>query len=282
MNDRFTKEDLPFLVKAMDQKAAPSDVLSPEAGEVKTPDKVDGDMSIPKPVTVDTNGTMTEEDYKACSMIMAVCQNMVQKTITDAAKAAGVEAAVALKNMNAWVQGYVDFPFPIFNFKDTQSDICKKDEFVLSTDPSVVESIVNVKGVPDLKNAVVEALKKSGGELANYKASSRLFNYFGVITGYNETEISVRVIKFQMNLAQTDVKALCGHMQKTHLDSAYDTYQFTAEKQLMILLQKKMGDKLVEFFAQQLLDFAMAFYEDQIKRFNDKIAESLKKPIAAT
>ncbi len=125
MNDSFTKEDLPFLVEAMDRKA---ETTSPRilATMVNAEDKVGGDMSIPKPLEVNVNGTMSQEDYKSCSMVMAVCQNMVQKSITDAARKAGIGAADALKNMNAWVQGYVDFPFPFFTFKDTQSDVYKK------------------------------------------------------------------------------------------------------------------------------------------------------------
>ena len=41
---------------------------------------------------------MSYEEYQACSMVMAVCQNMVQKTITDTAEEAGITDA--LKNMN--------------------------------------------------------------------------------------------------------------------------------------------------------------------------------------
>ncbi|QTF91493.1 hypothetical protein, partial [Halomonas sp. BM-2019] len=110
MSSSFTKEDLPFLVEAMDRKAEAHKPVLLAAGGLEGKDKVSGDMSIPKPVEVNVNGTMSVEDYKACAMVMSVCQNMVQKSITDAAKTAGVKAADALKNMNAWVQGYVDFP----------------------------------------------------------------------------------------------------------------------------------------------------------------------------
>jgi hypothetical protein len=278
MSSSFTKEDLPFLVEAMERKQqAQKPMILAEVGGVGAKDKVGGDMSIPKPVEVDVNGTMSAEDYKACSMVMAVCQNMVQKSITDAAKAAGIEAADALNNMNAWVQGYVDFPFPFFNFKDAQSDLYQKDDFSLTADPDVVEEIVNIKGLDGLKDAVVGALKKSGGNLASYEGTDRKFNYFGVITGYNETEIAMRVIKFQMNLKTTKVDSLCVHYTQTNLDTAYDTYQFVADKDLMIKMQAKMGDQLIDYMAEKLLEFIKAFYDKQLANYQQNLTDLLKK-----
>lgn len=277
----LTKQDLPFLVTAMEQRRRPPlerTMLRAEAGP-GTGDKVSGDMSIPKPVEVNTKGTMSVEDYKKCSMIMSVCQNMVQKTLTDAAKSAGVEPAAALKNMNAWVRAYVDFPFPFFNFKDTQSDVYKKNDFSLKADPDVVEKIVNIKGVDGLKDAVVGALKSAGGNLASYQGTDRAFNYFGVITAFNETEISTRVIKFQMNMKTTKVDSLCVHYTSTALDTNYDTYQFTADKEMMIKMQDKMGDKLADFFAQQLLDFVQQFYTEQFAAYKAMLAELVKPKI---
>ncbi len=278
MSDSFTKEDLPFLVEAMEKMSGIHDPMTLAAGEsAGGKGKVSGDMSIPKPLEVDVNGTMSAEDYKACAMVMAVCQNMVQKSITDAAKAAGIEAADALKNMQAWVQGYVDFPFPFFNFKDTQSSDYKKDDFSLTADPDVVAEIVNIKDVDGLKDAVVGALKKSGGNLASYEGTDRKFNYFGVITAYKETEIATRVIKFQMNLKTTKVDSLCVHYTQTNLDTTYDTYQFVADKDLMIKMQAKMGDQLVEYMADKLLEFVKAFYDKQLAKYQENLADLLKK-----
>ncbi|WP_020476487.1 hypothetical protein [Zavarzinella formosa] len=281
MSSAWTKADLPFLAKAMDHKhhVGGKPRLEREAAAAPATgsgDKVNGDISIPQPLTVDVNGTMTPADYKACAMVMAVCQNMVQKSITDAAKVAGIEAADALKNMNAWVQGYVDFPFPFFNFKDTQSDVYYKADFSLTADPDVVESIINIKGVQGLKDAVVGALKKSGGNLASYEGTDRKFNYFGVITAYNETEIAMRVIKYQMNLKTTVVDSLCVHYSQTNLDTAYDTYQFVADKDLMIKMQAKMGDQLIDYMATKLLAFVEAFYDKELGNYQKNLADLLK------
>lgn len=281
MSDSFTKEDLSFLVEAMDRKARIHNTMilaeAKDAPKTSANDKVSGNMSIPKPLEVDVNGTMSVEDYKACAIVMAVCQNMVQKSITDAAKVAGIEATDALKNMNAWVQGYVDFPFPFFNFKDTQNDVYKKNDFSLTADPDVVEKVVNIKGVVGLKDAVVDALKKSGGNLARYEGSDRAFNYFGIITGYNETEISTRVIKFQMNLKTTKVDSLCVQYTQTNLDTAYDTYQFVADKDLMIKMQAKMGDKLIDYMSDKLLEFVKSFYDKQLATYQQNLADLLKR-----
>lgn len=283
MDSSFTKEDLPFLVAAMDKKEKthkPRLLRSANLSAVEeqsSKDKVSGDMSIPKPVEVNVNGTMSVEDYKACAMIMSVCQNMVQKSITDAAKVAGIAAGDALKNMDAWVQGYVDFPFPFFNFKDTQRDVYVKKDFSLTADPDVVEEVLNIKGLDGLKDAVVGALKKSGGNLASYEGTDRKFNYFGVITGYNETEIATRVIKFQMNLKTTKVDSLCVHYTQTNLDTAYDTYQFVADKELMIKMQAKMGDQLIDYMADKLLEFVKAFYDKQLASYQQSLTDLLKK-----
>ncbi len=220
---------------------------------------------------------MSTEEYKARAMVMTVCQNMVQKSLADAAKTAGIAAADALKNMNAWVQAYVDFPFPFFNFKDTQSDTYKKNNFSLTADPDVVEQIVNIKNLSGLKDAVIGALHKSGGNLASYQNTERAFNHSGVITGYNQTEIALRVIKFQMHLKTTDVKSLCVSYQQTNLDTAYDTYQFVADKDLMIKMQSKMGDQLIDYMAAKLLDFSKAFYDKQLLEYQEALSDILKK-----
>ena len=135
---------------------------------------------------------------------------------------------------------------------------------------------MNIKNVNGLKDAVIGALKKSGGNLASYQGTDRKFNYFGIITGYNETEISSRVIKFQMNLKTTKVDALCVHYTKTNLDTVYDTYQFVADKELMIKMQAKMGDKLVEYMADKLLEFVKTSYDQQLADYQKNLADLLK------
>lgn len=62
---------------------------------------VSGNMDCSDIAVVDLNAGMSTADYSACSMVMAVCQNMIQKTISDAASEAHIEAVVALKNMDA-------------------------------------------------------------------------------------------------------------------------------------------------------------------------------------
>lgn len=74
--EKLTKQDLPFLAEAMERKREVRP--RPFAAEPGSPDKVSGDISIPKPLEVNVNGTMSVEDYKACSMVMGVCLNMVQ------------------------------------------------------------------------------------------------------------------------------------------------------------------------------------------------------------
>jgi hypothetical protein len=283
MSTPFTKDDLGFLVAAMEKKAKlaqtkmrPRASLALRDAAPAAQDRVKGDMSIPKPIEVNVQGTMTASDYKACSTVMSICQNMVQKTITEAAKKNGVDATVALKNMTAWVKAYTDFPFPFFNFKDTQSDVYKRADWMLSADPTVVESIVNIKGLNGLKDAVVGALKTAGGNLASYQGTDRAFNYFGVVTGYNDTEISTRVVKFQMHLKTTNVDSLCVHYAKTNLDTEYDTYQFVADKELMIKMQSKIEGKMIEYMADKLLEFVEAFYDRELEEYQKDIGVIVK------
>ena len=250
-------------------------VAAAAPGTVGQGDKVGGDMSIPQPVTVDVNNKMSEADFKACSMVTAVVLNMVQKSLTDAAAAAGVPATDALKNMNAWIKAFVNYPFPFFTFKDTQNNTYSKSNFSLTTDPEVVEQIVNIKGVDGLKDAVIGALKKCGGNLASYEGTDRKFNYFGVITSYGEAEIATRVVKFQMNMKTTKVDSLCVHYTSTNLDTSYDTYQFVADKSLMIKMQEKMGDKLVQWMADQLFGFIVAFYKQELDDYQKQLEHAV-------
>jgi hypothetical protein len=49
----------------MDSRSGPQNRLQKAAiGDSPSTDKVDGDMSIPQPVVVNANGTMSVEDYK--------------------------------------------------------------------------------------------------------------------------------------------------------------------------------------------------------------------------
>lgn len=271
MKSSLTKEDLSFITSVMDEKFNSFSAEDQEVGD----DGIGKTMSVPKPVEVDVQGTMSKEDYDACAMVMAVCTNMVQKTITDAAQKKGIKASDALKNMDAWVQGFVDFPFPFFTFKDSQSNTYSKDDFSLKADPDAVAAIVNIKNVANLKDAVLDALKASNGNIASYSKTEQHFKYFGVITAYNDTDIATRVIKFDLNMKKTDAKALCVTYAQTNIDSSYVTYNFTGDKDLMIKMQAKMGDEMVDYFAEKLLQFLKSFYDDQLKNFNSKIADIL-------
>lgn len=276
MAGKLRKEDVPFLVEAMEKKhglmAGDKKIASAAAGEN---DKVTGDMSIPDPVSVNVQGTMSKEDYEKCSMIMAVCQNMVQQTISNAALDAGIQVSDAIRNMDAWVTGFVTFPFPFFNFLDSQGDNYDKEDFSLKADPDVVEQIVNIKDVAGLKDAVIGALRANEGVLVDYSNQKRDFNYFGVITGYNETNISTRVIKFAMHMEKTNAKALCITFDKTSLNSTYDTYQFVGDKYMMIKMQEAIQEKLIEKIAERLLEFIDEFYEQQLSDYRSKIKDKI-------
>ncbi|GIL48998.1 hypothetical protein Vafri_5490 [Volvox africanus] len=239
--------------------------------------KVTGNMNIPKPVTVNCNGDMSEEDFNACSQVMSLCQNIVQKTLTQAAKANNIPVAEALKNMNAWVQAYADFPFPFFNFKEAQSEDYVNDSFSLQANPEIVEVVCNIKNVPALKDAVIGAVKSASGNLGSYENTEQHFNYFGVITTYMEREISVRIIKFALNMKNTVVKTLCGGYQKTHFDSSYDTFNFVGDKVMMIKMQAKILDKELEYMAEKLLEFIKEFYDEELANWQNSLGDILTK-----
>jgi len=274
---RLKKEDVPFLVEAMNRKHGLAGHTMTAAAEPLGEDKVTGDMNIPNPVEVNVQGNMSIEDYQKCSMIMAVCTNMVQQTIANAAIDAGIQISDAIRNMDAWVTGFTTFPFPFFNFKDQQDDTYVKQDFSLKADPEVVEKIVNIKNLSGLKDSVLGALKASGGELGKFSKEERTFNYFGVITGYNETDISIRVIKYGMHMKNTDAKALCVTYAQTELNSSYDTYQFIGDKYMMIKMQEAIQEKLIEKIAAKLLEFIDEFYEQQLMSFRGRIKDIILK-----
>nr|YP_009472409.1 hypothetical protein [Bryopsis sp. HV04063]ARO74117.1 hypothetical protein [Bryopsis sp. HV04063] len=143
---------------------------------------------------------MSVEDYKTCSLVMSICQNMVQQQIITSAQEIGIKSSKTLQNMDAWVEAYIAFPFPFFNFKDMQSNEYKNENFSITTDPDVVDSIINIKDVPDLKKAVIGALHKSGGDVFGKNQQSQYFKYFGIITVYDENTISIRLVKMDTKI----------------------------------------------------------------------------------
>lgn len=247
------------------------------ASHIGETDNVSGNMDCSDIAGVDLNAGMSLADYRACSMVMAVCQNMIQKTISDAAAEAKIEAAVALKNMNAWVQAYVDFPLPFFNFADTQSDVYVKKDFKLSADPDIVDKVLNIKSVPDLKDAVSAALHKTGGDIVSYQGTTRHFNYFGIIKAYFDTRIEFRAVKYSLNLKETNVKVLCSSTDVTKLDSSYDTYLFEADKYFLVKMQSKMGEQMADYFAEMLFTFIKTFYQTQWNDFKGKLVNIFQK-----
>lgn len=269
---KLQKQHVPFLVKRMDEMSNKSSASTHDLKD----DLINGDMSIPDPVEVNVRGTMTKEDYEKCSLIMAVCTNMVQQTISNAALDAGLQVSEAIKNMDAWVTGFITFPFPFFTFKSQQSDTYSKKGFSLKADPEAVEKIVNIKNVADLKDAVLGALKSSDGEIAKYSEQERDFKYFGVITAYNETDISTRVIKYNLHMKNTNAKALCVTYEQTDLDSEYDTYEFVGDKYMMIKMQEAIEERLIDKIAERLLEFIDEFYQQQLDDYRARISDVLK------
>lgn len=247
--------------------------------DTKDDNKLDfkAEMNVPKPVTADVKGDMDKETFDKTSFTHTVCQNMIQQTIVKNATKLGVPAAEALKNMELWVQGYSTFPFPFYNLQDTQNQTYKKDDFSLTADPEVVEQIVNIKGVDDLKTAVVGAIKTNNGDIVKYSKQDKDFNYFGIITGYKETGIEVRLVKFQMHMKQTDTKVLCGQVGKTSLDSKYNTYSFTADKYMLEKMQESLTGHLVDVLAAKLFEFAKMFYEEALENWGSDMSDSIKK-----
>lgn len=265
---------LEFLVKPTEQRIKELDKNRGILQAVGL-DDMQGTMSIPEPLAVNCNNGMTEEDYNSCAFVNSVCRNVIQQVIVENAEKEGRNPNEAIRDINAWVDGFLKFPFPFFNFVDYQADHYKEDNFSFNADEKVIESIVNIKGVPDLKNAVFTALHSAGedGKLLAYSNRDRDFTYFGVITAYTQTEIFMRVICYTMHMQSTDVKALCSKTQKTSLDSSYVTYRFSADKSLMIAMQKSIQSEYVESVAEQLLEF--------LKKMNKRALDNFRNTIGA-
>lgn len=265
--DNKCKVDLSFLNDKLDahleELAKPKRILR-AAGL----DNMDAPMSIPEPMCVSANNGMTGDDFNACSSIVSVCRNMIQRTIVEANQ--GNEDA-AVRNMSAWVKAFLNFPFPFFNFIDYQSDNYKEDNFSFEADEQVVDKVLAVKGVPDLKDAIFAALHSAGedGKLLAYSNKERDFEYFGIINAYTETDVFIRLIRFTMHMKNTDVKALCSRTQKTALDSSYVTYRFGANKALMIGVQKAMNDGMISDIAGELLKFIKQKNEKALADFSN-------------
>lgn len=263
-----SKADLGFLEKPFEKHL--EEAKHPKILRAAGLDNMSGEMTIPEPMLVSANNGMTGDDYNACSSIVSVCRNMIQQVIVESNK--GKEDS-AIRDMGAWVRGFLNFPFPFFNFIDYQSDNYKEDNFSFSADGDVVEKILTVKGVPDLKNAVFAALHSAGtdGKLLEYSKKERDFEYFGIINAYTETDVFIRIIRFTMHMKNTEVKALCSKTQKTALDSSYVTYRFGANKALMIDVQKAMNEGMVEDIAGELLSFIKKKNKDALNNFSKEV-----------
>ncbi|GIL48999.1 hypothetical protein Vafri_5490 [Volvox africanus] len=92
-----------------------------------------------------------------------------------------------------------------------------------------------------------------------------------------EREISVRIIKFALNMKNTVVKTLCGGYQKTHFDSSYDTFNFVGDKVMMIKMQAKILDKELEYMAEKLLEFIKEFYDEELANWQNSLGDILTK-----
>ncbi|GIL48997.1 hypothetical protein Vafri_5484 [Volvox africanus] len=88
-----------------------------------------------------------------------------------------------------------------------------------------------------------------------------------------EREISVRIIKFALNMKNTVVKTLCGGYQKTHFDSSYDTFNFVGDKVLMI----KMQANILDTEPGKVLKFMEEFYDEELANWQNSLSDILTK-----
>lgn len=264
-----------FLFKAMDKHIKEKQVSRMAA----LPEETSGQMSIPQPIVINSNADMDVEVYKKCSLLISVFINMMQKSIIAAAATAGIPADTGLKNIDAWFKAFLEFPLPVFNFVDSQRQNEKRNDFNIKADLSIIDSILNIKNIGNLRDAVLKALQDVGNsaDLISYSKTDKDFKYFGVITHYSTTDISVRVVDFTMRMKNTDVKILCGGTGRTKLDSYYYTYSFSANQQLISRLADKFGDEIVDYISSELDTFLNTYYDSHAQNSQSLINDVFSK-----
>ena len=77
----------------------------------------------------------------------------------------------------------------------------------------------------------------------------------------------MRIVEFVMKMQNTEVKSLCGGTVETHLDTHYRTYEFTADKEMMMMMQSRMKDKTVEIISDFFISFLEEFYRKQYEQY---------------
>lgn len=169
-------------------------------------------------------------------------------------------------NSDAWIEYFSKFPL-VFNFASRRT--VKKDfkDFSLSTNGELIGSLVDAKAPQDVKDDLVAAIKKSGGELAKTSDEKQSVQYLSLIRVYGKASRLV-IYKAQLDKDVKTIKTVCASAQKMDIKVLYDQVDFEINNQLAIGLQKPILDKTIKEVFPEIVKMFVVIAKESVDDFN--------------
>lgn len=173
-----------------------------------------------------------------------------------------------------WVQFFARYPL-LFNLRSRLSKTLKDDKFSLNVNSELVSKVLPAKTPEDLKNAFVDALKSSAGEVFGKTKTETNMQFLALVRTYDKAS-TLTIYRAEMKSKVSEIKTTCGGTKSSQLDIIYDEITLEINNELAIGLYPALSEKTIEIAARELTKFAEQMADKQFKEFKQWL-ESLKK-----
>lgn len=196
---------------------------------------------------------------------------VVQQQATGEIVALGQDQA---NNPEIWVQFFARYPL-LFNLRSRLSKSLKEEKFNLSVNSELIGKVLPAKTPEDIKNAFVDALKSSAGEVFGKTKNETNMQFLALVRTYDKAS-TLTIYRAEMKSKVSEIKTTCGGTKSSQLDLIYDEITLEINNELAIGLYPALSQKTIDIAVRELTKFAEQMADKQFKEFR-KWLDSLKK-----
>jgi hypothetical protein len=169
------------------------------------------------------------------------------------------------KDSDVWIEFFAKYPL-LFNFQSRKSKILDSNDFTLSVNSDLVTTCIDVNAPADIKSAFIQALQSSSGEVLSTTQKKEKLEYLALIRSYDKAS-TLTIYKAELRMEVTQVKTLCGGVEKVNLHIAYDEVVFEINNQLALAIYPELSKEAADIAVQYLSEFFKKFAEQEFRDF---------------
>lgn len=203
---------------------------------------------------------ITKEQENQLRFIMQIVQQQGTNKLIDSGKD-------LTKNSDIWIEFFARYPL-LFNFQERKSKTFTENNFSLSADAKLLEACLDASAPLDIKNAFIQALKDSGGEVISTTTKKQNLEYLALIRSYDKAS-TLTIYKAQLNMQVSEVKTICGGAKNVTLNISYDRIVFEINNQLAIAIYPELSKEAADIAVKYLTTFFKDFATKEFQKFEN-------------